>query len=209
MTSATLCASLEAAINHYVHLDSDAKRKMAELHNKVIVLDLQGTGLSFYLYFGDDRVFVLPECDREPDCRMVGAPLAMARLGLGSKTPGALFASDVVIEGDMEVGRAVQRFLDGLEIDWEEQLSKYVGDVVAHQVGSVVREVFSWGKKTSETLMQNGVEYLQEESRELPHPVEVEAFVDAVDSLRADVDRMSARVSRLKQKLEAPADTDK
>ena len=198
MTSATLCASLEVAINHYIHLDIDAKAKLKPLIGKLVVVDLRGTGVEFTLYFGDDRVFVLPECEREPDCRMVGAPLAMARLGMGRKTTGALFASGVEIEGDMDVGRAVQRLLDHLEIDWEEQLSKYVGDVVAHQVGSVVREVFSWGQQTAETIAQNGVEYLQEESRDLPHPVEVSEFVDQVDQLRSDVDRLQARVNRLK-----------
>lgn len=202
MTSATLCASLEVAINHYIHLDVDAKAKLAALAGKRVAVELKGAGLTFYLYFGDDRVFVLPECEQEPDCRMTGAPLAMARLGLGQKTTGALFASDVEIDGDMDVGRAVQRLLDDLEIDWEEQLSKYVGDVVAHQVGSVVRDVFAWGQKTAETVAQNGVEYLQEETRELPHPVEVEEFVNGVDQLRADVDRLEARVNRAAKRLD-------
>ena len=207
MTSATLCASLEVAINHYIHLDVEAKTKLAALQGKLVVVELQGTGLEFALYFGDDRVYVLPECEREPDCRMIGAPLAMARLGLGQKTTSALFASGVEIDGDMEVGRAVQRLLDNLEIDWEEQLSKYVGDVVAHQVGNVVRDVLNWGKQTAETVAQNSVEYLQEESRDLPHPIEVEAFVSGVDQLRTDVDRLAARVSRLKQQID-PSETD-
>jgi ubiquinone biosynthesis protein UbiJ len=201
MTSATLCASLEVAINHYIHLDVDAKTKLAPLAGKLVAIDIQGAGLVIYCYFGDDRVFILPHSDREPDCRMTGAPLSMARLGMGNKTPGALFASGVAIEGDMDTGRAVQRLFDGLEIDWEEQLSKYVGDVVAHQVGSVVREVFAWGKKTAETLAQNSVEYLQEESRDLPHPVEVEGFLNEVDQLRTDVDRLNARVKRLQSKF--------
>ena len=207
MTSATLSASLEVAINHYIHLDVDAKSKLAPLNGKLVVVELQGTGLELTLYFGDDRVFVLPECEREPDCRMVGAPVAMARLGIGRKTTGALFASGVEIEGDMDVGRAVQRLLDSLEIDWEEQLSKYVGDVVAHQVGNVVRDVLNWGKQTAETVAQNSVEYIQEESRDLPHPIEVETFVSGVDQLRSDVDRLTARVNRLKQQVN-PSETD-
>lgn len=203
MTSPMLCASLEAAINHYIHLDIDAKAKLTPLQGKLVDVDMRGTGVVLHLYFGDDRVFVLPECEREPDCRLVGAPLSMARLGAGKKTTGAMFESGVVIDGDMDVGRAVQRLLDNLEIDWEEQLSKYVGDVVAHQVGGVVRDIFSWGKKTAQTLAQDGVEYLQEESRDLPHPLEVDEFNHAVDVLRSDVDRLEARVKRLQSKLDA------
>ena len=144
MTSAALCASLEVAINHYVHLDVDAKSKLAALAGKLVVIDLRGTGLELNLYFGDDRIYVLPESERTPDCRMVGAPLAMARLGMGRKTTGALFASGVEIEGDMDVGKDVQHLLDGLEIDWEERTE--IDNIKSFDVGLMPLPDTSWAR---------------------------------------------------------------
>jgi ubiquinone biosynthesis protein UbiJ len=40
-------------------------------------------------------------------------------------------------------------------------------------------------------------EYLQEESRLLPTRHEVEAYLNAVDALRASADRLEQRVARL------------
>jgi ubiquinone biosynthesis protein UbiJ len=44
---------------------------------------------------------------------------------------------------------------------------------------------------------------LQEEARLLPVRYEVEAFLNGVDGARADVDRLAARIRRLKDSLSA------
>jgi len=46
-------------------------------------------------------------------------------------------------------------------------------------------------------MVLNTSEYLREESRDLIAPGELADFVDAVDVLRDDVERMEARIERL------------
>ena len=46
---------------------------------------------------------------------------------------------------------------------------------------------------------QNIREYLQEEAREVPSRSEVESFGDDVNTLRDDVERLAAKVQRLKE----------
>jgi ubiquinone biosynthesis protein UbiJ len=46
-------------------------------------------------------------------------------------------------------------------------------------------------------------EFLQEESRIVPGPYEVEAFCAAVERLRDDVDRAAARIERLARSARA------
>jgi len=47
---------------------------------------------------------------------------------------------------------------------------------------------------------QNLREYLQEEARLLPTRYEAKEFLDAVDALRDDVERLAARVERLRSR---------
>ncbi|TPW10608.1 MAG: hypothetical protein FD130_2174 [Halothiobacillaceae bacterium] len=210
MTAAALSASLEVAINHYLHLDPELRTKLLPLQGKLIALELRHLNSELFLLVGSDAVFVLPHCERNADTRLIGTPLALARLGLGgvgSRRSSALFASGVEIQGDLEVGRQMSELLNGLDIDWEEQLSKYIGDVAAHQVGNVARSLMQWGQQTAERMARNSVEYLQEESRDLPHPIEVGELLDAVDGLRSDVDRLEARLQRLEKNLALRATT--
>ena len=46
-------------------------------------------------------------------------------------------------------------------------------------------------------MTTNVVEFLQEEGRDVPTRVEVEEFLEGVDHLRDDADRLEARLTRL------------
>jgi len=121
----------------------------------------------------------------------------------GEKAPGQveervdLSFEDVEIEGDTETGQHIRDIMNDLDLDWEEQIATLVGDVVGHKIGNVVRGAADWATQTRSTVEQDVSEYLQEESRLLPHREEIGPFLEAVDTLRSDVDRMEARVQRL------------
>lgn len=195
-----VCASLEAAVNKVLRLDPDTVEKLATLAGKVIAVELRGLNVALYLIPEKSGLNIFSRFDGEPDTTLRGTPLAMARMGLEKKAGDTLFAGDVEISGDVELGQSFREILDGLDIDWEEQLSLVTGDVVAHQVGNVVRGAVDWGRKTLEILSRDAAEYLQEESRDLPNPGEVENFLSDVDVLRTDVDRLEARVKRLESR---------
>ena len=98
---------------------------------------------------------------------------------------------DLPEDGDLKV--------DEQEIDWEEYLSHFVGDIIAHQVGNCVRSFVDWNQQTAATMRQNMTEYLQEEIRYFPPREECQDFFNDVDEFRSDIDRMEARIQRLKQ----------
>ena len=101
-------------------------------------------------------------------------------MSLGSRDD-TLFEGAVEIQGDTETGQQLQDILASAEWDWEEQLSRFTGDVVAHQVGTLARRARRLLGSSRDTLERDISEYLQEEC------------------LRADLDRLSARVERLLQ----------
>ncbi len=190
-------AAFEAAINHCLQFDPDALQRLRALSGKVVGIELLGLNLKFYLLPESTGLQLRTEFEGEVDVWLRGAPLSMMRMGLGGDQQQALFSGDVEIEGDTETGQRVRDIMNELDLDWEEQLSKLVGDVVGHKIGNVVRGVADWAAQTRTTLAQDVGEYLQEESRLLPHREEIGPFLEAVDTLRADVDRLEARLQRL------------
>ena len=52
-------------------------------------------------------------------------------------------------------------------------------------------------RDSAQALVQDGAEYLREESRDLVAPAEIDAFLDDVDALRERAERLEARVQRL------------
>jgi len=195
-TPALLSAALESALDLYLRQDPDALRQCATLQDKVIAVNLTGTDFTLYFLPDAEGVKVLTFYEGEPDTFLRGTPAGFARLAIEARED-ALFHGAVEISGDTETGQHFQDILAGVDWDWEEQLSKLTGDTVAHQVGELVRKGRKWLGGTSETLQQDLSEYLQEESRLLPTRIELNEFLDDVDQLRSDTDRLSARVERL------------
>lgn len=196
--SPTLAAALESALNLYLRQDPEALEHCAAMEGKVIELDITGVGLALYFVPGADGIQVFSRYEGEADTRLIGSPLGFARLTLGARED-TLFQGEVEIQGDSEIGHQFQEILSHLEWDWEEQLSRVTGDVVAHQIGNLSRQVQRFAREARDTLGQDLSEYLQEESRLLPTRIEVSHFLDEVDRLRADLDRLTARIARLSQ----------
>ena len=188
--------ALEKMINHALALDPESLAKIQALEGAVIALDIEGLGLKCFLLPCRDGIRLQQHCDGEPDVTLRGAPLSLLRLGL-SRRPAGLFGSHVTIDGDVALGRRLQRIIDELDIDWEEQLSHLLGDSVAHQLGVLARAAGHWGRKAADTLGLNAAEYFQEERRDLVSKAELAPFLDGVDDLRCAVDRLEQRIRRL------------
>jgi ubiquinone biosynthesis protein UbiJ len=84
-----------------------------------------------------------------------------------------------------------------MQIDWEEHLSRLVGDIAAHRLVSVFNEVINWSASATSNLTDDVSEYLQEESRDVVSGPEMDIFFQQVDRLRDDTERLLARTDRL------------
>jgi ubiquinone biosynthesis protein UbiJ len=119
---------------------------------------------------------------------------------LGPQPEAALRTGSVHIQGDAEVAQTFSELLEHARPDLEEELSRVIGDVAAHQVGNVARSFMGFAQRAASTFTQNVSEYLQEEGRDVPNRTEADEFIADVDKLRDDVDRIEARIVVLEAK---------
>jgi ubiquinone biosynthesis protein UbiJ len=189
---------LESVLNGVLALDPQARARLAGFHGRVIGIEIRGVGLRFFLVAdAAGRLQVLARIEGEADCLMRGTPLDLLRGALSRHKEDALFSGRLEISGDTGLAQDFSEVLARLDIDWEDQLSKLTGDVVAHETGRAVRAAGRWVTRTGGIAEQDLREYLQEEARLVPTRFEVVDWQEEVDRLRDDVDRLAARVARL------------
>ena len=192
--------TIESTLNTLIDLDGQAASKFVRFQAQVIAIQLKGTGIT--LYFVPDQsghLQVLSRFEDEPDCTLAGSPLDLMRASDKEQGSAQLFAGHVTLTGDTELGHRFSEILGGLNIDWEEQLSKIFGDVAAHEAGRAAKDASNYGKGISDTLQENISEYLTEEARLLPHRYEVEDWLQDIERTRDDVERLAARISLLEK----------
>lgn len=194
----SVTAGLETALNAALRLDPDSLAQLREFAGKVIALELRGPDLTLYLVPASDGISLYLHYGAEPDTVLSGTPAGLLQLAFGDASR-TLFAGDVQIHGDVATGQRFKRLLDQLDIDWEEGLARYTGDITAHQLGNLLRAGARLGRQALAALGRDTAEYLQQESQAVARRDEIEQFIRDVDTLRDDVARLEARVSRLRR----------
>lgn len=189
-------------VNRLLAMDPDAAGRLQALSGRALEVHLTGLSLPLRLEFHEQGVelTVADEADEadgpSADATLRAAPGSLATLALSNGQRGG---RELEFRGDVGVIHEVRALFSELDIDWEEQLSRVTGDVVAHQVGNAVRGTRDWLRHAGETFLTNAGEYLTEERRSLPTATEVEAFLADVDRVRQATDRLRARIRRLQQ----------
>jgi ubiquinone biosynthesis protein UbiJ len=173
-------APLESLLNRNLAASSAARALCQRLDTKVLALHVEGLPLSVYFKAQGESMTLHTEHQGTPDATLSGSPLSLLRLA-GPAPEAALRGGSVHIEGDAEVAQTFSELLKAAQPDLEEELSRVVGDVAAHQIGNVA-------------------EYLQEEGRDVPNRTEAEEFLQGVDKVRDDVERLEARLSLLEKR---------
>jgi len=197
-----LSAAIETSLNRYLQLDPEALSRFSALEGKIIALEIRGVNQTMFLFPSPDGFMVLADFDETADATISGTPIALAKLGLADDPRDQLFNGEVEITGDTRLANQFSLLFSQLNIDWEELLAQNVGDITAHKIGNVVRDMGQWVKRSTQSVNLDAGEYLQEEIQLSPANAELRHFIDKVDEVREAADRLAARINLIKNKQE-------
>lgn len=190
-----LLRPLVGLVNRQIRAKTPARELCRELDGQVVAIRVRNTALRMYFQVGPDELELIRHAD-DPDVTITASLLTFAGLAARSGE-AAIRDGSIDLTGNAETAQAFQQLLAYGKPDIEEELSGLVGDVAAHGIGDVARNIGRWGRDAHATVQQNITEYLQEESRTLPSRYEVDNFRERVDVMRDDVDRLEAKIQRL------------
>ncbi|HVT62215.1 MAG TPA: SCP2 sterol-binding domain-containing protein [Legionellaceae bacterium] len=190
--------ALQKAMNGALSLDEDMPIKMKPLEGKVLEIVVNPLNICFFIQFQQSQIRLLSYFEGIPDTIIHSNPLGLIRLSLlpASKLR-SLFNDNIRISGNVELGQQVKALFDNIEIDWEGHLAHFTGDVVAHQIGSWVRETYAFNRRLVSSFKRSFTEYLQEERRIFPTMQEVNDFFQDIDDLNLRLERLIAHFNQL------------
>ena len=123
-------------------------------------------------------------------------------IALKAEAPAAMlrgqehFLRAVEISGNAKLADAVMLLARNLRWDFEEDLSRVVGDVAAHRLAGALRGFAAWQADAAQRLAESFADYLAEESRLLVRRAELDQLAGAAARLRDGVERLEQRIRR-------------
>ena len=101
------------------------------------------------------------------------------------------------IRGDKVLGERFVQAMERLEVDWEEQLSHYTGDLIAFKVGHGVRTLLKTKTSAKQKMDDTFKEYLQFELQATPTKSQVNHFSLQVTETATALEALETRIERL------------
>ena len=196
-----LLASVENGVNRILRLDSTAMARLQPLTGKVIAVECAAPPLQLFILPSDEGLLLASQWAADADCTLRAPAASLMRLVLSKDKTAVLHSPEVDLEGDSHVLMALAQVLQDLELDWEYELSRWLGPVATALIGGHLRSRANWYQQGFASLNQNLAEYLSEEARTLVGEREAQARFDELDRLKLDLDRLDARFERLSRSL--------
>jgi ubiquinone biosynthesis protein UbiJ len=192
------CKALERVMNRYLALDEMTLGRISDLEHKVVAFHVKRPKLTLYFIFQSDSISVCDDHEGEVHTHIYATIFQLMKMKHGKTSTNR----DLFITGDFEVARVLNTILKQHDIDWEEHMSHFLGDALAHKFGRVVAKQKRFFKRATRSMKENVSEFLQEEANCLPPKQMLEDFYNEVDSVRLRAERLQARIDLMKQPLE-------
>ncbi len=187
--------------NRLLGMDPKVLQQCRELQGCIIEIELTDLDKTLYCHPGSWGMRLsLQKPLKEPDATIRGRLLGLINLSQQQNKISTSIQERIDISGNASVAQKFQRIITELDIDWEQQLSKFTGDILAFRIGQGIRKTHHWFSSSLESLALSGSEYLQEEVHMVPTQPEFEQFKQAVTYIRHDVDRLEALLNHYNNK---------
>ena len=182
---------LTRLLDHLVNQNQWARNTLLPFAGKTVRFNLAPTGASLTIL--EDGGLAMAGETAQSDASISLTPSLALRLLAGDTSA----QSQVKIEGDTELAATLAKVLRGMKWDYEEDLSRVIGDIPANKISAFAKNTAHEAKQQAVNFAEMAAEYWQEESPLIAKKRHVEDFVQKVDVLRDDVERLEKRLAKL------------
>jgi len=201
----TALLALEEALNRVLDTDPLTRERFAAMHGKRVAIEFSGWAVLHFVPDATGRLQLFAAPAEEADAVIAATPFDFAESALAEYQEDPVFTGKIHLHGDTGLAQQFARTLSGFEFDWEEQLSKLVGDLVAHQIGLRMHWTVRWASRGAKHFGSAFGDYLSEEKQLVPTAFEVNEWREHVEQTRDAVERLAARIALLQKKLDGAA----
>jgi len=191
--------ALEAALNRALALDPDTRASLSVLDGRRVALHLSSPPLALQIRVAGERMEVGPvETAGDADLSVRSTLRGLLGQLPFLRNDDAPPVGQLRLEGDADLARRLQRLAERFDPDWQQPFARIFGDVLGVQIANALAAGLRQARVVATELAGSAAEYVTEESRDVVARAELDAFFDDVDAIRDDVERLIARVGRLR-----------
>ena len=180
----------ELAGNKTLEHAPQTQARLAKLQGKTMALHLKSINQSLAITSRPEGLEFSREIPETVDVTLKATIGAMVKIARDGMEDAELESGELEIIGDPIIGQRFALVISELDIDWYGLFSEHIGDGPAQAVTSVAAQA----KESQSNLKSWLNDFIKNDLDIVVDEYEVDAFLDDIDTLRADADRLDDKV---------------
>lgn len=191
-----LCSTLEQVINTTLSLDPKQAQALQQMEQQALTLQLQELPFELAFLVSQGQVSVMA-ARIDHSCYLATDLSTLPKLTKPQLLPDLIKQGDIEIEGDIQQAQRFAQLGQSLDIDWQQQLAKHLGDVPTHYFTRLMRSVKRKASFAKQQIEQDASEYLLYEQPVVANAAVVADFNHKVNQLASDTQALEQRIKTL------------
>jgi len=192
---------IELASNSTLQYDRPTLDRLEKLRGKTMTLRIKPLDQSISITPHPEGLEFARTAPEHIDVELSATIGAMIKISRDGMEDAELEAGELEIFGDPIVGQRFAQVISQLDIDWQSLLTEKIGESPARIVTFAATQAKEFAEESNNKLKHYLHQLVTEDLGVVADKQGVESFLDDVDALRADADRLTARISHLQTKL--------
>jgi len=189
---------LELASNKTLEHDPETVERLKRLQGKTMTLNIKSIGQSISVTPFPEGLEFSHDAPDQVDVTLSATLGAMIKISRDGMDNAELEPGELEIAGDPIVGQRFAAVISQLNINWEALLAEQIGESPAKVVTYAAGQAKEFADESRNKFKEFISALIKEDMQLVADKQEVEDYLDSVDTIRADVDRLSARLERIK-----------
>ncbi|MDH3977472.1 MAG: hypothetical protein OEU86_03070 [Gammaproteobacteria bacterium] len=198
MITDSLLQPVAGLINRGIDMDDQVQDRCDALEGRSMRIHARPLNTPVTLIARDGVIEFETDPNRDVDVEISGSVIELNRLMfIDNEAP--IREGHVEVIGNVELADEFRQLLIAAAPDLEEELAEWLGDSAASQITGFISSAKNFLHDFMEDNGQRISERLKDNAGPLPDNSVIQSHMSAVDDLVNDVDRLEARVQRLKE----------
>ena len=187
----------EIACNHALEHDPITLQNLQKLQGKSMTLTVKTINQSITVCPCPEGVELSRDIPEDVDVVLTASPSAMLKISRDGMEDADLQPGELEISGDPIIGQRFAKIISELDINWQDLLAEQIGDSPARVITLAAEQTLDMAQQSRVQIHSRLIHFIKEELGVTADQNEVDSFLDDVDTLRADTERLKARLRRL------------
>jgi len=199
MLKQMLSAALEKIINQALssNLNSQVNKQLQTLEGKQFTLILDELGFPLSFTVAAQQIVVTNLSDS--DCKIITSVKTLQQLKASQQLTELIKKNQLDIQGDLKIAQQFLAILEHIEIDWQSELAKHIGDVPTYKLGRLAQFLRQKINFTREQIHADVSEWLVHEKKLTVTKAQLDDFKQQVEQVNQQSEQLLSRLTLLEK----------